>query len=74
MDLTNILIDALEARRDLINQTAKRWPDRPIQIEMSWHPKMGKLDIVVKAVDHLPHYKPVFDPLPDEPPDDYRKS
>jgi hypothetical protein len=57
VDLADILGRAIEDRRALINQTAQRWPDRPIQIELSWMPQMGKLDLVVRAVDHLPPFR-----------------
>ncbi len=57
MDLAEILAQAIANSSTLINQTAQRWPDRPIQVEFSWHPHMSKLDIVLRTVDHLPSWR-----------------
>ena len=58
MELADILTQAIASNSTLINQTAERWPDRPIQLELSWMPQMGKLDLVIKTVDHLPPWRP----------------
>ena len=57
MELAEILTQAIASSSTLINQTAERWPDRPIQIELSWMPQMGKLDLVIKTVNHLPPWR-----------------
>ena len=57
MELADILTKAIASSSMLINQTAERWPDRPIQLELSWMPQMGKLDLVIKTVDHLPPWR-----------------
>lgn len=56
MELAEILRAAIADSAPLINATSQRWPDRPIQIELSWMPQMGKLDLVIKPVDHLPSW------------------
>jgi hypothetical protein len=58
VELADVLAQAIADSAPLINQTAERWPDRPIQVEMSWHPVMGKLDLVVRTIDHLPTWRP----------------
>lgn len=57
MDLADIVRNAIAEHAEQINHTALRWPNRPIQIELSWHPAMGKLEMVIKTVDHLPPYR-----------------
>ncbi len=63
MDLAAILVAAVEARSTLIDQTARRWPDRPIVVEMNWRPKLGTVDLVLRTIDHLPVFRPT-PPLP----------
>jgi hypothetical protein len=58
MELAEILTQAIADSSALINRTAERWPDRPIQLELHWMPQMGKLDLVIKTVDHLPTFRP----------------
>lgn len=67
MELAQVLIDAIKQSATLINATAKRWPDRPIQLELSWMPQMGKLDLMIRTLDHLPSYRPKL-PHPGSPP------
>jgi hypothetical protein len=58
VELADVLTQAIADRSPLINATGQRWPDRPVVLEMSWHPGMQKLDLVIRAVDHLPPWHP----------------
>ena len=62
VDLADYIEQAVSSHRTLINATGRRWPDRPIQVEFNWHPKMGKVDVVVRSIDHLPSFRPNIDP------------
>ncbi len=58
MGLVQLLLDAIDANALVIDLTARRWPDRPIQIDMNYHPRMDKVDIVLRSVDHVPPWRP----------------
>jgi hypothetical protein len=58
VELAEILRSAIADSSVLINATSERWPDRPIVLEMSWMPQMGKLDLVIRTIDHLPSWHP----------------
>jgi hypothetical protein len=58
VDLAEIIRAAIADSAPLINSAAAKWPDRPIQIELSWMPGMQKLDLVLKTVDHMPSWHP----------------
>ena len=39
--LAAILLEAVVANRAAIDATGTRWPDRPIRIELAWHPRQA---------------------------------
>lgn len=57
MDLTDIVIAALTKHKTQIDQTGRKWPDRPVELKLSFHPAMGKLDVMILTIDHLPPYR-----------------
>lgn len=58
MELAEIITQAVANSSARLNLIARRWPDRPIQIELSWAPQMVKCDMVVRIIDRMPPFRP----------------
>lgn len=55
-DLADVLKDAIEAQREAINAAAKRH-DGPIDVRLSYHPLMGKVELVIQPSVRTPPYR-----------------
>ncbi len=51
VDLASILHAVIAEHADRINAAAAKFPDEPLAVRLDYHPRMGKVDLLITAND-----------------------
>jgi hypothetical protein len=57
LDLAALLQRVIAEHADRINAAAESSPDVPIEVVLSWHPKVRSIETVVRPSDRLRPFK-----------------